>query len=330
MIELSIVIPTYQRCQSLYHVLLACAQQTLPSEQYEVIVTIDGSSDGTVAMLRHLNVPYRLQWTIGLNNGPGVARNRGAALAKGNIILFLDDDIILARAALAAHLAGHQTTQQNRAKRVCLGQVRGWQEQSLSLWSQYLNQRFEEHYQKMGQPHYQPNYWDCLSGNISLPKSLFMNSGGFNPVFATTRHEDIEWGIRLASLGAIFTYEPHALGYHNFVKSVNTGLNDATSNGISAVRLVRLHPHLYPPPTLSIWQHYPVVIRVFLRYLWQWPRLQIKVTSWSRSALHWVTNTTMPMRLKRPFFRIAYQLHFWLGVYTEAHPAEWQAIQKSL
>lgn len=320
MIDLSVVIPTYQRCDSLRQVLLACGAQTLPPERYEVIVAIDGSTDDTVNMLRQLDVPYHLRWTNGANAGPGAARNRGAALAQGNVILFLDDDIILTAVALAEHLAGHETGDAV----VCLGQVQVWPERPLSHWEQYLNQRYDEHYAKMNRPGYQPDFWDCLSGNISFDRSLWQRSGGFDPTFAAAKHDDIELGFRLAQAGVRFAYRPRALGYHRFVKSLAAGLQDALTNGASAARLTRFHPQLVPAPASAIWRHYPGVFRFFLRCALARPARFSRLMDWSRRWFYRVAERRWPLGVKRPFFQLAYHLHFWQGVCAEIGPDDWQ------
>lgn len=313
MIQLSVIIPTYQRCESLRQVLLACGQQTLPPNQYEVIVAIDGSTDETENMLRQLHVPYPLRWTAGPNEGPGAARNRGAALAQGDVILFLDDDIILTPPALAEHLKGHEPG----PDLVCLGQVQVWRKRSLTHWERYLNQRYDEHYMKMNQPGYQPDFWDCLSGNVSFSRALLARSHGFDPAFAATKHDDIEFGYRLASLGIQFEYRPETLGYHRFVKSIEVGLRDASINGSSAVRLARFHPELTPILLTTIWQHYSLPVRIFLSAILAQPACHSRITTLSRQWLYQIADRQLPFGVKRPFFQLAYHLHFWLGVKRE-------------
>jgi glycosyltransferase involved in cell wall biosynthesis len=320
MIELSVVIPTYQRCESLRQVLLACGEQTLPPDRYEVIVAIDGSTDETENMLHQLQMPCQLRWTAGPNEGPGAARNRGAVLAQGDVILFLDDDIILAPPSLAEHLKGHEAG----PDRVCLGQVQVWRERPLSHWERYLNQRYDEHYEKMNQPGYQPDFWDCLSGNVSFPRSLLARSRGFDPTFAAAKHDDIELGYRLASLRVNFEYRPRALGYHRFIKSVEAGLHDASINGASALRLVQFHPELSPAPLIAIWQHYPLTVRTFLSIVLAHPARQSRLTAWSRQWLCRIAGRRLPYWVKRPFFQLAYHLHFWQGVSAEAGSEDWR------
>ncbi|MGF1505651.1 MAG: glycosyltransferase family 2 protein, partial [Anaerolineae bacterium] len=115
MTSLSVIIPTYQRRDRLRRVLDALARQDAPP--FEVIVSLDGCTDGTQDMLTTLSVPYPLRWINGPNGGPGAARHRGARLAHSDRLLFLDDDILAQPGLLAAHLDPHPNA-------VCFGQVR--------------------------------------------------------------------------------------------------------------------------------------------------------------------------------------------------------------
>ena len=86
----SIVIPTYQRCEKLKITLQSVLSQTY--DNYEVLVMDDGSNDGTKKMVHSLNEPkifYNWQKNTG---GPGKPRNNGIKIAKGDWIAFLDDD----------------------------------------------------------------------------------------------------------------------------------------------------------------------------------------------------------------------------------------------
>jgi GT2 family glycosyltransferase len=302
--DISVIIPSYQRCESLRMVLEALCSQT--THLFEVIVSLDGSTDGSEAMLEAFTTPYTLRWINGTNGGPSAARNRGAALAKAPLLLFLDDDIIATPEMLSEHIrAQAQTT-------VCLGQVRVLDQRSLTPWEDYLSSRYEEHYDKLSQPGYSLTFWDCLSGNVSLSRHLFESVGGFDPEFRFTKHDDIEFGYRLAQSNAEFVYCPQALGYHRFVKDRDVGLNDAYNEGRSSYHLVLRYPELRTNLIDARLARYPAVIRnLFLS------RPSMLLQDLIIGLFHVVYALRLPKRLARGSFQLAYHTRFWQGVFQE-------------
>lgn len=87
MIDCSLIIPTYNRCEVLAATL--SRMESLPDHRYEVIVVDNGSTDGTA----RLGERYRwVRWIeLGDNQG-AAARNVGAVAARGRTLLMLDDD----------------------------------------------------------------------------------------------------------------------------------------------------------------------------------------------------------------------------------------------
>ena len=92
----SIVICTYNRADSLERALRSLACQTLPSNRFEVVVVDDGSTDGTEAVYKAMSRRlHNLKYiSSGTNVGTSRARNLGVGSAKGDQVLFTDDDCI--------------------------------------------------------------------------------------------------------------------------------------------------------------------------------------------------------------------------------------------
>ncbi len=107
--EITVVIPTYNRSRILKNTLVSLFNQTLQKERFEVIVIDDGSDDDTEDMIKNLKPPYRLRYfrQKHLGYGPGRARNLGVVHANGDIILFLDSDVISDPKNLEEHLKTH-------------------------------------------------------------------------------------------------------------------------------------------------------------------------------------------------------------------------------
>lgn len=85
----SIIIPTYNRADSVTHTLTSCFTQSF--EDFEIVVVDDGSKDNTVEVLNGID-DARLKVVQQLNAGPAAARNTGMANASGDFIAFLDSD----------------------------------------------------------------------------------------------------------------------------------------------------------------------------------------------------------------------------------------------
>ena len=94
-VKVAVVIPTFNRVDFLMKALDSLAEQTFPSDQFEVIVVDNASTDATHERVmdfadRHPNVKYVFEGTPGLN----VARNAGWRASHALYIAFLDDDAI--------------------------------------------------------------------------------------------------------------------------------------------------------------------------------------------------------------------------------------------
>jgi len=91
--SVSVVIPTYNRRDSLRRALDSLGRQSWPSDRYEVIVVDDGSTDGT-ANLAWDTFPFRVRYHRQENAGATPARNAGASASSADVLVFVDDDIV--------------------------------------------------------------------------------------------------------------------------------------------------------------------------------------------------------------------------------------------
>jgi len=106
-IDVSVVIPTYNKKDFLEITLIALGLQTYPVDKYEVVVINDGSTDQTEDLLLSLSVPYQINYTRQENKGRSAARNRGIENAKGETIIFIDDDCVPAPTFIERHMQYH-------------------------------------------------------------------------------------------------------------------------------------------------------------------------------------------------------------------------------
>src|SRR5262245_24154734 len=145
----SVVVPTYEGCGSIRRTLDALARQTIPPDDYEVVVSIDGSTDGTRELLTGAVLPYALHVVDqNTNRGRAAACNRGIRRAAGEIVVILDDDMEPIPEFLARHLTRHA----DRQKRGVLGAVPVACDSRSPVAVRYVGTKFERHLQKLASP----------------------------------------------------------------------------------------------------------------------------------------------------------------------------------
>src|SRR5438034_7376367 len=104
---ISVVIPTYEGCDALVRALEALGRQTLPAEDFEAVVVVDGSRDDTCVVLERLKTPFALSWMWQENRGRSSARNAGLHAARADLVVFVDDDVEVTPGFLTALHRAH-------------------------------------------------------------------------------------------------------------------------------------------------------------------------------------------------------------------------------
>jgi glycosyltransferase involved in cell wall biosynthesis len=98
---ISVIIPTYNRKDSLLQALDSLKEQTFPMDQLTVIVVDDGSTDDTHTIASQ-RFPFTLRYVQQKNQGATAARNYGATVSQSDILVFIDDDITVSAKTLEA------------------------------------------------------------------------------------------------------------------------------------------------------------------------------------------------------------------------------------
>ena len=105
MIDCSVLLATRDRRSSLDRTLASLERQVAPGVVWEVLVTDNGSGDDTAASLARWQDRLPLRWAVEPVPGKNRALNRILGQARGRLLLFTDDDVVLAPGWIAAHAA---------------------------------------------------------------------------------------------------------------------------------------------------------------------------------------------------------------------------------
>jgi validoxylamine A glucosyltransferase len=214
--KLSIVIPTYNRSRFLMKALKAFHSEALPADQFEVIVSDDGSSDGTEELVRSFEANYRIKYCFQEDLGfrAAAARNAGARLADGEVLAFIDAGELPSPSFAASHLSAYKL---RSVRRAMTGLIGGW---STGVSAHAEGMPVEQLYRSLPRetdPRYQSFarvgfnlmrlslppvlFW---TGNCSIRTEDFWDVGGFDESFCGYGMEDVDLAYRLWDRGISF------------------------------------------------------------------------------------------------------------------------------
>lgn len=218
--KVSVVLATYNRLDRLKRVIASLEKQTYPLEDFEVVIVSDGSSDGTLEYLHRLNTPLHLTVFSQMNQGAAVARNHGVSQSCGELLIFIDDDIIPAPELISEHIRVHDAA---KDPVVVLGPMLTPFDFKLTPWVRWEQEMLEKQYQDMLAGCWEPTARQFYTGNTCLGRQHFMEAGGFDPLFR--RAEDVELAYRLSDRGLRFIFNPQAVGYHYAERSFTSWIS---------------------------------------------------------------------------------------------------------
>ena len=241
---LSVVIPTYRgRNRLAATVLPLLADPAL----HEAVVVVDGSDDGSIELLEEWAADDpRLRPVLIPNSGDNEARQVGLERATGDVVLFMDDDVVAHPGLLQGHLAHHQ-----QPGRVVLGYMPVAPEQPprpddfprrlYARWYEEQTVRYEEHPDRILH-----NLWQ---GNVSLPREDALRIGIPRPEYDARYGPDRELGLRFAAGGLTGVFDRSLRAEHRYVRAPDAFFADARSAGEAMWLCHHLHADVLGPLT---------------------------------------------------------------------------------
>jgi len=248
----SIIIPTYNRAPELERTLKGLEQQET-EDCFEVIVVDDGSTDNTASLVNtfrsktELTVSYYYQ----PNRKQGAARNLGARFAEGEYLLFLGDDIVPGHHLVQKHLERHQAPESKELaasgkaeELVVIGYTVWPEEWEKTRFLEFIGEKGWQFGFSLIEDHDDVPFNYFYTSNLSLPRKLFLASGGFDEDFDAYGWEDIELSLRLRKMGSRMVFQPEARAFHYHSTDLSSFARRQHQVGLSACRLLEKHPEM--------------------------------------------------------------------------------------
>jgi GT2 family glycosyltransferase len=226
-VKISVIIATKDRAALLDGALASLAAQH-SAPPVEVIVVDNGSTDGTKSVTEKHGAVYIYE----AMPNRGAARNRGIGAATGEIILFIDDDVVLPSGFVAAHAHAHEAALAPRAVSGPIINVPSAQSRTKANFRHFSNAFF------------------CTC-NVSIPTSALRAVGGFDERFELYGWEDTELGLRLRGNGVGRSFAWDAYLWH-IKPPENDTLEAALAKTIEKARMAARFVTKAPTPRAKL------------------------------------------------------------------------------
>ena len=230
MIDISIGICTRNRSVTLEQVLLSLRDQTLGKERFEVVLVDDGSIDETAEMVRRVRaqVDYPLVYLWQPHGALATARNTGIRAARGQVMLYIDDDVMAHPRLLEEHLLIHR--QYDRY--VCNG------------WVNHVTEAVRPDNPKFTAADISTSFF--WTSNVSVKLAHLKEAGCFDEDFKEYGWEYQELGLRLMAIGLKKRNNYKAIGFHIKKPPTQANIAGALAQARAKARSARIYIEKHP------------------------------------------------------------------------------------
>lgn len=219
--DASVVIPVYNAQETIQLCLDSLARQNYPKNKYEIICVDDGSTDSSLEIINSFQSGVSIKSSTQQNSGPAFARNKGAQLAKGSIVVFTDSDCELSPDWLNEmlkpfedeYVGGVQGRYKTKQKELCplLDQI--------DIEGRYRKMMKSENIDSIG------------TYSAAYRLKLFLDLGGFNTKYKVACGEDFEFSYLVAKNDYKMVFANKAVCYHTHPETLKKYLKTKFSRG---------------------------------------------------------------------------------------------------
>ena len=210
-IAITCIIPTCNRPEVICETIKQLLNQTLPAHEIIIIDQTRSYPSHVLACMQEWAASGCIKWYCQSAANASMARNSGALLARGDVLLFLDDDIRIRTDFLAAHASNYE----GQSMQGVAGQI-------LDGDGSTVNVLTKQHKDiEWGSLNFPKNYdsriqtaW-MASGNFSVPKEIYLELGGMDEWYEKGAYrEESDFAMRYFRSGRMFQFDPSASLYH--------------------------------------------------------------------------------------------------------------------
>jgi glycosyltransferase involved in cell wall biosynthesis len=234
----SVVVPTYERRERLAGLIEPILADPATTE---LIVVVDGSTDGSIELLRErARESPKLVPVLVENRGEAGARLEGVRRARGELVVLLDDDVVPDAGLVSAHAARHGAEHDL----LVVGYMPVAQSGSAAV--RHYAASYEAHVGRWrsGSQAVIRTLW---AGNLSLRREAYLRIAAEPAGSRYDYHADRVFGFQCEAVGLRAVFEPSCVAVHHYERTLSGLARDARRQGAALVSLAREYPRRAVP-----------------------------------------------------------------------------------
>lgn len=239
---ISVIIPTFNKRDILLRTLNSLWQQDLSTDDFEILVVDDGSTDGTQEVLRELSAPCSLRYYYQQHKGQMAAINLGIRRARGEFILLTCADMIAAKDLLKEHIRIHRRFAKTEV--AVVGRILYHPELNITPFMKYLRRACDRHFaldRIKNKDSVAPDFF--LISNASAKRHVLIDVGPCDEDLGYDV-QDTDLGYRLKLKGCRLIYNENALCYHYHATDLRSYCHRQRIAGRGTALFASKHPSL--------------------------------------------------------------------------------------
>lgn len=315
--KVSVVIPSFNGVVKLRETIKALLKSDVEGiAQVELVVVDDGSPNPLAPLVAEFNTspPFTLCYIRQNNRGPAAARNAGFRASQGEVVIFIDDDILCPPLLIKQHIRAHAM----HPLTVICGRCPFVKPGLCPPLLTYINSLRHDGI------HHMPEFKQVAfvaSGQISVERSMFdAQLGVYGQNLATPAAEEFELALRLRERGIQIVFAPKIVALHNHIVTIENMSRQAYKHGLGCAEVAVKYPATLCLPDLQniIQVNRPIQrgepLGLLLKKVLKQPWAGVKARARLLQAVQFIERKVPHILVLAPLYRAVLGLHLCAGV----------------
>lgn len=257
----SVIVPTYNGAHKILRILKSLEKQSF--KDFETLIVVDGSTDDTLELLNSSTFSLKSVRIISQkNSGRAIVRNRGAKEAKGDLLVFFDDDMRPEKDCVETHVTHHIHFPGSISVGSVVNDYRNATTE-MQRYKCYYSRKWEENLEAFNDKPLPKDKLYITAANFSISKNIFQLLKGFDERLNDA--EDHDLAIRAYLSATPIYYKRDAFAWHDEQFTIQSYIQRRKGYNEAQEKL-----KIYKPEIYTVFKHRTIHKKGIIKSLFFW------------------------------------------------------------